>query len=211
MYAYCLNNPTSFLDSAGTYAYNQRSHFQNNCYDASLPIGTNNYPITTSMGISASVTLGPIVYGAQVAVVTDSLGYSEIQFTYFSPLSSSAIANAPAVDTMLDRIASIDKATDVLEFSLMTNLSFFNAPLAENLHDIGYQAGCTIGTGPAIAVDYNLIPNGSNTPYRGITISNGFGSADVRGAIGVTTRLTRSPFSVYELAEILNNAFWGGH
>ena len=184
MFAYGLNNPTTRVDITGT------------------------RPTTVSAGIAGCITLGPFVYGIQLALVTDSLGYSEVQFTYYSPISSSALANTPAADTRLAKIATYEKFTDVFEFSIMGNVSVFNAPLAENLHGIGYQVGGTLGAGSAIAVDYNIVPNGSDNPYRGFTISSGIGSNDVHGVMGVTTRLFKSRISVYDIAAAVHNALY---
>ena len=206
MFAYCLNNPENMVDVTGTCGYAAGSTVWQNCGRVSCPYYS---PTTVAAGISGSITLGPFVYGIQLAVVTDSLGYSEIQLTYFSPISSDALANTPSVDKMFVQAASQEKFTDILEFSLMGNLSFYNAPLAENLYSVGYQVGGSVGAGSAVAVDYNIIPNGSQQPYGGITISSGIGSSDVHAVMGVTRQLLRSPISVYDIANALHNAIYG--
>ena len=59
------------------------------------------------------------------------------------------------------------------------------------------------------ATDYNIIPNKSDTPYKGITISAGLGSSDVHAVMGSTFRLATSRASVYDLVQSAYNAVWG--
>ena len=206
MFSYCNNNPVMYADSTGlalvpcTVAIN----------DGGKGIVEPD-PLTVSMGVAGSVTLGPFVYGAQLALVTDSYGYSEVQVTFYSPISSDAIRKVPSVDEMFSKVASYEKITDILEFSLMGNLSIYNAPAVENLYNTGYQVGGALGAGGAIAVDYNIVPNGPGSPYKGITFSAGLGSNDIHASMGSTFRLMSSKASVYDLVDAIRRGLYGGY
>ena len=206
MFAYCNNNPVTYEDASG-HALKPCTTYIN---DGNKGIAEPN-PLTVSMGISGSITLGPIVHGAQVALVTDSYGFSEFQFTYFIPISSDALGKTPSTDEMLSKVAAYDKITDLLGLSLMGNVSIYNTPTVKNLYDMGYQIGGAIGAGGAIAVDYNIIPHGNGTPYKGITISAGIGSSDLHASMGSTVRMGSSKVSVYDLAAAIYRGLHGGY
>ena len=194
------------VDATGTCGYITGTNIWQSCGNSSCPYYS---PFTVSMGLSGCITLGPFVYGFQLALVTDSMGYSELQFTFYSPISSSALASTPSVDEMLAQVATYEKFTDVIEFSFMGNVSVYDAPLVENLHGIGYQVGGALGAGSAVAVDYNIVPNGTDKSYRGITISSGMGTNDLHGVMGTTSRLFKSRISVYDIANAMHNALFG--
>ena len=208
MYAYCNNNPVSFEDASGK-ALKPCTTFINDGNKALAEPEPD--PLTVSIGASASITLGPIVYGAQIALVTDNYGVSEYQFTFFTPISSDALKQKPTPDEMLAKVAKYEKITDLVGFSLMGNVSVYNTPNVENLYDMGYQVGGAIGAGGAIAVDYNIIPNGNGTPYQGITISTGMGSTDLHASMGSTGRIGSSIVSVYDLADVICRGLYGGY
>ena len=209
MFTYCLNNPACFLDPAGTCSYKFSLGGWVDCGKSNCTSSSNYLPITVSMGISGSIGIGPLVVGFQFAVVTDSTGYSELQFTSYMPYSPGQIAGSPSTDEMLELAGTADKATDYMQLSLMGNMSFYNTPRAADLYGAGYQYGKTIGLGGAAGVDINIIPNQDGDPYQGITFSGGCGSGDVHCAVSDTMSVTPVPFSVYDLAEAMINGFYG--
>ena len=211
MFAYCGGNPIVYSDDTGS-----RRDVCVICKDdggsGNLKAKTkasSTVSLTTSVGVSVSIGVGPFTYGAQIALVTDSTGYSEVQATYYVPISSSSVSSTPTVSQMVNQIGAAERATNSVSFSVMGNISAYDAPSTSDLHEIGYQVGGSFGAGSAIAVDYNIIPNGTNQPYKGITISGGIGTFDLHGVMGITVPLFQCPISVFDVAEAANNAFWG--
>ena len=195
MFAYCNNNPVCLADPYGTCGYIAGTAIWKSCGDPSCPYYSQ---YTLSVGTAVGISLGPFTYGLQLALVTDSLGYSEIQLTYFVPISSTTLASTLSTDEMLAKAATYEKFNDVLDVSIMGNFSCFNTPSVSNLHNEGYQVGGTWGEGTAIALDYNIVPNGSEKAYTGITFSCGFGSTDAHASMGYTVPLHSSKLSVYD-------------
>lgn len=110
---------------------------------------------------------------------------------------------------MLEIVSKADKVTDLWQLSLMGNMSFYNTPTADKLYNTGYQYGKTIGAGRAAGVDFNIIPNGTGDPYKGITFSGGLGCGDIHCAVSDTRAITPVPFSVYDLADAMMKGFLG--
>ena len=195
-----------FTDPTGTCGYMAGTTVWQPCGRRDCP---NYLPYTLAVGAAGSITLGPFVYGLQFALVSDSLGYSEIQMTYYSPMSTDALKKTPSTDQMLVQSATYEKLTDIIEYSLVGNISAFNAPSVSDLQNEGYQIGAALGTGTAIAVDYNIVPNGSSTPYTGITLSTGIGSTDGHASMGYTIPLFSSKISVFDVLYAMHNTIYG--
>ena len=206
MFAYCGNNSVVLTDPTGTCGYMAGTTVWKPCGRRNCP---SYSPYTLAVGVAGSITLGPIAYGLQFALVSDSLGASEIQMTYYSPLSSDALKKIPSSDQMLAQSATYEKFSEIIEYSLVGTFSAFNAPSVSDLHNEGYQIGGAWGKGTAIAVDYNIVPNGSGTPYKGITFSTGLGSTDGHASMGYTMPLFSSIISVFDVLYAMHNTIYG--
>ena len=207
MFAYCDNNPANKIDPSGTCGYVAGTTFWMPCGNSNCPYYS---PYAIAIGVSGSITLGHFVYGLQLALVSDSMGSSELQLTYYSAMSTDAHANTQTTDDMLAQAAKYEKFTDIFEYSLAGNMSYFNTPSVENLHGEGYQIGGMLGTEPAVAVDFNIVPNGSESPYTGWSLSIGKGSTDGHCSMGYTIPLCSSKMSVFDIMFAAYNTQYGG-
>ena len=199
MFAYCLNNPVNRIDPVGTCSDNR------DCGRSDCPRSSNYISYTASIGGMIGIGIGPLSVSLQIALVTDSVGVSEIQISYSAPnIISSSL---PSVDEMLDDIAS-DNPKFKLGVSFAGTATFTNAPSVTNLYGPTYSVG---GALPGVAVDYNAIPvgDGSNKIYSGITIASGMITPGFNVSMSNTAFGFSVPFTVFDVVEAMHHGIYG--
>ena len=199
MFAYCGNNPVSRIDATGT-SYS--------CAFFVIGIdGANevNYDYTVSLGGILGMDIGSLSMSLQIALVTDSAGVSEIQISYSAP--NIITTGLPSVDEMLADISK-DKSQNKFGITFAGTVSFTNAPSVTNLYGPSYSVG---GAFFGTSVDYNMIPvgDGSNEIYSGITVSSGMITPGFNVSMSNTIWGVSVPFSVFDVAEVMNKGLWG--
>ena len=152
------------------------------------------------------IGIGPLSVSLQIALVTDAAGVSEIQISYSAPNIFST--GLPSVNEMLVDIAA-DTPQYKVGLSFASTFTYTNAPSVSNLYGPTYSVGGSI---PGVSVDYNAIPigDGSNEIYSGITIASGMITPGFNVSMSNTVWGISVPFSVFDVAEAMNNSLYGG-
>ena len=195
MFAYCLNNPVNFIDSAGNMAMKRRAILFSSVTllqeNATTPESIN---ATVVVGVGGGVSLGPWTFAAQLGVAADLNDNVELQFTYSVPFSTAT----PSTDEMMQK-------GKLISGGLLASVTITNAPDVEKLHGLGHQTGVSLGK---IAIDFNAIPN-KDTTYFGVTFSGGIASPDFHHTMGYTIRVAKLNINFWNLVDAAYRGWLG--